>query len=991
MNNTLSRKFDNRLIYTKDFLTTGKIKTNNTDVYSTVKKAFTKGLIKISDAQRVFDNIGFNRSNSNKYKKGIKEYLEIKNELEDIKPIYESVINFNERNILKDTIKVGDDELGVNIWIHKQQIMKAMTKGGYVIHDIIYSDGRHTKFNFPNTLNGKQITTKIQFETGDISEGVWYVKDFLTYIDKNNGSFDMSKIVSENRKVKIVTKVFKRIVNQDKEKIMRQQFRFNNSNDCVYKAMVSFFEKYVNSKNFNALSIYKKLTTQVKKYSKPYTIPEMEELFKSFKIGGTIVDLVNKNNIEINYSSYNRFHIDFINTKYNHLDLFKSMNNKVDEVSSYDYEQLKLKNNYYMEKFNTLYTIDGTYKVIDDRFKIMFKKWKLDNNISACAIPIKSDCYKFIECYDDKVHRMFNDELEIDNELYQELDLKKAYYNYHKSNQYIGLPSGSYICVSGEGFTTELFNEQYNNKLVGFYEVIIKHDNEKLNYYGLTSGSKHVLFSSMVKLLLPHCEFEFINYCVSPSIDIKFGPEFLERDSDETPRYYCKAVGCMMISNSENIIKIKPNDNDSEFYKTLLSDNIYKVKDEFHVIEDLKDPKSLKHIALSIHAYSATIIFEQLLKMDHNDVFGVKVDSIIYKDKSVFDYDKKLFSLPEVSNIMTLLNNIDGNTYKKEYYKTYFIKSSNEITFDKTFLATGEHIVKPVIYLGGTGGTGKTYSLLSSKNFIKSGLLYTSSCWELIQDKMAEFGINGLTLPKLTGEINGAKCEKIDIITSKYEIYDEMTLINRAIIEKRLKGNKNFIFLLGDVDQHRFYQCSIGGDIYYPNASTQYIKYTKTYRFDEELNNKIIEVRRIMTRDSQNPYTEYLRLFKDNIRNEKDVVINPDDIGISCLKPVDDKGICKLSHIFYKNGSLKQHYIKTTNLRTHEYRGAKIIGEPKNKNYVCSLFRTIHSYQGRQLTHNNKIIIYINSLFDKNLFYTAVSRARRLDQIIIINKTGWSI
>ena len=42
-----------------------------------------KGLIKISDAIRVFDNIGFNRSNSNKYKKGINEYLEIKNDIEE--------------------------------------------------------------------------------------------------------------------------------------------------------------------------------------------------------------------------------------------------------------------------------------------------------------------------------------------------------------------------------------------------------------------------------------------------------------------------------------------------------------------------------------------------------------------------------------------------------------------------------------------------------------------------------------------------------------------------------------------------------------------------------------------------------------------------------------------------------------------------------------------------------------------------------------------
>ena len=143
-------------------------------------------------------------------------------------------------------------------------------------------------------------------------------------------------------------------------------------------------------------------------------------------------------------------------------------------------------------------------------------------------------------------------------------------------------------------------------------------------------------------------------------------------------------------------------------------------------------------------------------------------------------------------------------------------------------------------------------------------------------------------------------------------------------------------------------------------------------------------------KDSKNVYELYIKfkkLFTDNFYNKETVIFNNDDIGISALKPIDEKtNICKFSQQFFDTGSEKQYYIKDTHYKKGIYKGAKLEDEPENnKNYSCSLFRTIHSYQGRQLSQNNRIIILINSLFDFNLLYTAISRARRLDQIIIID------
>jgi hypothetical protein len=80
------------------------------------------------------------------------------------------------------------------------------------------------------------------------------------------------------------------------------------------------------------------------------------------------------------------------------------------------------------------------------------------------------------------------------------------------------------------------------------------------------------------------------------------------------------------------------------------------------------------------------------------------------------------------------------------------------------------------------------------------------------------------------------------------------------------------------------------------------------------------------------------------------------------------------------------YFIKTTNIKKGEMAWAQLPGKPDHNNYLETRFRTIHSYQGLQLTHDNNIIICMDNLFDYNLIYTALSRARRVNQIYIFLK-----
>jgi hypothetical protein len=214
--------------------------------------------------------------------------------------------------------------------------------------------------------------------------------------------------------------------------------------------------------------------------------------------------------------------------------------------------------------------------------------------------------------------------------------------------------------------TDEIFIEQYNNKLCGFYEVEPMSD--KLNYLGFSCGKKYVLFSATIKLLLDNgMTFNYINYVISPAIDCPFNENFLKyidgdelvdnnNDKKDLVKAFCKVVGCMMIESKNFSINVKPDNEDKEFYKTMTTkENVYNVDGLYKIIKNKDDARSLKHMALSIHAYSSTIILEQMLKMNSNDVMGVKVDSIVFRKDSKFDYDDELFKAPTKANIETML------------------------------------------------------------------------------------------------------------------------------------------------------------------------------------------------------------------------------------------------------------------------------------------------------------------------------------------------
>lgn len=991
--------------------------------YNIVDKAQRTKLIMLN---RVFDQyiesgnksiLPINKS-KNMIKKIIKkdnaqaEYAEMRKKKKIVKntSIERRMITLNRKNI--------NDHYQ---WTHKYQLqMISKTYPNSLYQQIVrfYQDGvllHSMNIDTKDPYNKKFIDRcKLYFSYG---EEYWIVAEFL-----KNKDFAGFAVIDENlfnRKVDIVTIAYTKVKNINQGYII-QTFRDNENGTCVYDGVLQYFKNKSDiGNNKPAKGMYNALIREETKYKKAYTDVELSDIAKFVKASIKIVDLVNGNNKNFNESSENRYCIEFINSRFNHLDFLSHSYDEVKKVSKDEYNSIKFNSSFYIEKYGKLYAIlDGVtslYSVIESPFKIMFDNWKKENNLNILSICSDNEVMPMLEDYDFSIHRFFDDKMIIDNSLYKELDMKKAYYNYSDSKYnkyYMGVPSGAFLnfkCVNN--FTIDNFNEITSNKLTGFYQVEILTTNYELNKLGFSIGSTHTLFTSMIVLLKEYITFDFINVSYSPSVHIPFTEEFIEvydkkNDTDKGIRGYCKAFGLMMMVPTGANIEIKPMNDDTKYYNLINDDNT-EMYISNGVIKMIKTDVKLYthlHIASAINAYCKTILLEQMLTMDINDIFGVKLDSIVYRG-NVPVYNDYIFSSSKKCKIEGMLRNkkersigydldfgLDYATNyecsQSRYYEPYFLSGRETINFKINFVQTGEIINNRVVKIGGKGGAGKTYSLLNHLQL--NTVIYSANAWNLIegQQKKTDKKFIGLSIPKLTGRCNGKKVLKVDNKDAKIIILDEATLNNKNDVEFIIKKFYwCYIFLLGDIDRDGFYyQCSIDKNIYTDFSKCQYIEYTKTYRFDDMLDAKLNCLRQKM-RDYDgniNMLNEYVKEeYKNNYIKREDIIFLDTDVGISSCNDMGEHS-SNISEYFVNKGSKPQYYVKKTDLYKGLLKGSKLDEKPSHNNYECKLFKTIHSFQGLDIGHDQRIIIYFDKIFDYNLFYTAFSRARRLDQIVII-------
>ena len=800
----------------------------------------------------------------------------------------------------------------------------------------------------------------------------------------------------------------------------KQLYKLNDNGTCVYDAFLSFFQSKLDAKpkDFKLKSFYNKLIDNRAEYAIGYTDDTIHKIGELVQTSIHIVDLVNGNNKVINEQPTNRYTIHFINSKYNHLDLLHNPND-ADEVDKDEYYKIKNESEFYIERGGKLYTNKNTYaiKYAESSFNTLYNKWKKDVDYDKLYLDTNDESYKLISNYDYSLHTFFN-EYEINNDLYEEIDQIKSYFNVllPSNPHYLGVPSGSFITFKcTDDFDDSSFDKMTNNRVIGYFHVkIINHcsSNKTSDRLGFTIGSEHVLTSPQINYLKKFITFKYINCSVAPSVDIPFSEDMKNKENDI--KHYCKAFGLMLKIEDQFTTTIKPYNEDVKYYKIINNDNkqMFLVNGVIKIIEKNSVSKSYVHIAYFMNSYCKTnnlkVMYEDANDID--DVFGCKVDAVVFKkgkvpktfDRNIFTYDQNKVCKVEFikphqreEDIITEDPLDYGINITIDYFRPLYKEITEQIKCSNIFWSeqSNEILTNSTICLTGKGGSGKTYSILNS-NLISRNIIYSSMCWNLItgqQEKNKSKDFMGLSIPKITPKQVGEK-NKSTIYegkNAKYIIIDEATLINdKDILAIRKRYYYCFIFIVGDIKNDKFYQCSIPSiKVINPlEHNIQQVEYTKSYRFDREQNNRLDILRNKMNElYDDNDRNEKIQLFtyelyNDRLFNKYNINYRNIDVGISSTNNKCDD----LTNYYIEHGAKAKYYIKKTDLYNGHIKGQELDNKPDHKNYEMKLFKTIHSFQGLDLSNDNNIIIDFRFNFDFQLCYTALSRARRIDQIYII-------
>lgn len=994
-----------------------------TDIFNKIRDLYVEGIIKtIPSANKLLKKIKYTKKKE-LYKTSLKtaetvteQYNKFIVPKQVIKPKQEKI----NQSILKLNKKLIFDR-GLEVWIHYNEFNKLIRSNpdAHYVQTVKfhYNDGSisedfpyHTIKMFSKSKGklSKAEQGEIAFKMTSKESYDWLIKQWVVNEDGGKNAYATIKTVAY-KKINIV--------NQGQ---INQSYKENESNTCVYDGFLKFFSD-PNKKTKMRTAMYNKLLKYKNKYAKAYTDETLQEICQFTNTSLTIKDLIHNNDkvIKIDNATWS---IQFVNTKINHLDyLVHSYNELIELNNKKEYYALKEKfdqdkNKFYIEQNGTLITLDKTYKVKEDDFTIVFNEWK--NQINYYDLIVKEDTFKLIQYYDYSMHCFFND-FEVNNKLYDELDISKAYYNYSNiklNPNYHGVPAGSFIYFNcKDTFTIDDFNEQLENGIIGYYQVKILKINKKINHFnklGIYDNIIDVYTSVQIDAMKDYITFKFLEYEVSPNVHIPFTEAFLKKTVHDTTKgevsgvkYYCKAFGLMMRSSDYIKMTIKPLLCDKQYLNIIHNENtnIYEREGIIKIEDKNYNRTSCKHISYYIHSYIKTLVLQQILTLNIDDIFGVKLDSIVIKKGAIIKQLLPCFPQElKVCKIEGMLKNTQYNTDEDEeqnnngswfrcdldghlvwrddikpttnaYYRPLFKSSIKEQIkmAPNSFLPNEEPIKNRLIFMSGKGGCGKSYAVLNNNKSV----CMASQNWNLVQKKKQDFDIYPLSINRVVGD----GCDKARI-TNKILFLDELTMWKKEHIETALELYKHkFVFLAGDIDfDGRFYQCNNQNEVINPSElNCQFVKYFKNFRFDDNLNNLLDGLREC---DSVEEQLKYINIhFKDCFKNKKDVIYDDKTVGISDINETS-----ALTNYFLSKGTKERYYIKNTYIDKKEYKGAEVFDITKTNNYEMKLFKTIHSFQGLDLERDQKIIISNTKNFDRNLWYTAFSRARRLDQIIIL-------
>jgi hypothetical protein len=637
-------------------------------------------------------------------------------------------------------------------------------------------------------------------------------------------------------------------------------------------------------------------------------------------------------------------------------------------------DEIEGDNEYYVftrggKNLTSITTLYNHY-VVQNEYQELRDKFEFDNNISH---------YKLDDIQDEEISGFVNEGTHYNETIdfkapighIRHIDQEKAYFNF-------------WICKYYNGLLGKITDYRKTDKMVrdskGFIPGLYR-------IYNLDfSNCKYTKLLDKLGCyknynVYPSCELEFlldigitfniIEGCWGVKrLDFKFPEEFKKKENKVS--YYARYVGSCDSHRLEKRIWLKGDENFFENLQSYTNERISYNEELQEGCVSFKKQHSFHfgHLTAFITSLQRINCIEQMMKFNYDQLVRVCVDGIYFTD-----------DMPELVNLFREkydqnFNNSAGDCYCSNIYEDNIEGDwISEIPEYKENIQEQLHL--------GAGGTGKTHINLSDKGFCK--VLYVAPSYKLATNKKEEYNIDATCWEQLL-------C-KDPTIWSKYLeryntiLFDEVSMMSKdqlQIIRNRFKSCK--VILCGDIGFQlpcfSTYKCQ--KENVEVKDFKNIVNYEKNYRVKcDKLASLLSTLRKMICLRGQ----KHLSYIKDNFKDRiisKVENYNINDYILTYTNSLKDK----YTEMFKDTFEEEKYIFKE---RYDKYCNGTIAILPKDntikgKKEVRHAF-TIHSIQGETINTDRKLFIdttLFDSSEDGKLLYTAISRAKKLEQIYFI-------
>jgi hypothetical protein len=700
-------------------------------------------------------------------------------------------------------------------------------------------------------------------------------------------------------------------------------------------------------------------------------------------------------------------HFKYINTRFNHVELGKIENNYV-YTNNYNIVDrktlLEMKNelisknihfNYKKDLHNisSITTLEGTYH-LSNEFNEYTNQFEIDTGLINCKIDDVDDkeLSLFVKNgthYNSTIDFKDVNDYKQNLKILNHADMEKAYIKYKLSKYY-------------EGFMGKITDFRPTDKIVntGLYRIenlklpkgLLRQYNNKMKIF----MSNNIYTSAELKFLSDNGATYDIT-CGAwgvKTLDFDMDTEEFNRKYDGV-KGYAKYIGkCDSHRINKKYYTYSYNEQDAENIANNTTGEVTKVENEICVSYEKKHNYHLGHFTAFITAYQRLNVLEQLFSMDINTIVRVCVDGIYYLGDEV-----KYLNAFRFKDDKTLEN----------WGDKFYISNLSKNTRENYYADTREHYAKQLFK--GAGGNGKTHFNLLDQGLVKP--LYVAPSWKLATKKRNDYETySNVWYYIITNDIeeiskikryhNVLIIDEVSMMTEEmkhtiFTNFSDMKLIFCGDIgfqappfNKEDKSKIELINLrklLKNAKTDNEKDMILSWIYYHTNKITEMdetgfdnvVEMKQNYRFKcDKLKSLIGEIRKFISLGvNSKVINEYIL---EQLSNR---IVNNDYVKNNYK--INDMILCRSHETKDIYTEMFKHLNKWSILEnTREHKNGDIIISDEKPNCKCEIRHayTVHSIQGETAEHN--LYINMDNYFDSRILYTAISRAKTLDQIYLV-------